>query len=330
MEQITVVAAEPTVDGAASAVLALRQANSPTRNVFLFPDQLPDFFDRKTQQSYPSVYQLVICGIGVVHTSWDGELLRPKLIECLRDFPGPVRWYSASSWRSEDIAAIRNIIGDQRLRTDATAACCAEIVRRDYSSGTPYFADAMVQLGGGTQGSSAEWMNAWERIIESLKNDLPRLSDAIGPLIDGEPEDYDEGLLERAKEIEERNRRIADDGASDPRPMREYTLTRVEVPVDLHCFWREISAYARSKRGADFCLCHLADRPVLVISRGHEHRMDLRRWARYVTDVIPEAAAIDPAAGAVPLYVRGLANDAGLADEVERALKDGAHLLADD
>jgi hypothetical protein len=327
MDQNTVIVAEPTPDGAVCAVLAARACRTPRRTFLLPSPELLDFFAHSTQRDLPRVYSLVICGLGLVHTSWDGRLLRPHVVQALRDFARPVRWFSNREWEPDDRIAVQNIIGEDRLTVDPSAPSSAKLVRAYYSDPDPDYADTLVQLAGSEEEATVEWTPRWRRIISSLKDDPARLSPAVQPLIDGEPEDIPGDLLDRAERIEQGNRELASENASDPVPMRDYTLTRIDIPPDRHAFWREISAFARSARGVDFSLCRLLRRPVLVLSRGEDIRKDLRRWVRYVTDVVPAASAVEPRPDAVPLFVEGLTEDPGLADDVVRALQDGSHLL---
>jgi len=89
-----------------------------------------------------------------------------------------------------------------------------------------------------------------------------------------------------------------------------------------------VSDHARARSGAEFCLCRLVERPVLVLSRGPELRVDLHPWVRYLTDLMPAATAVGGQSDFVPVFVRGLAEDAALMDEAIRTLQEGAHLLS--
>lgn len=327
MDETTVIVAEPTPDGAACAALATRACSAPGRTFFLPSTELLGFFDSSTQRELPRLYSLVICGLGLVHTSWDGRLLRPYLVQALRDFALPTRWFSNREWDPDDRVAVQNIIGEDHLVVDPSAPSSAQLLRGHYSDADPDYADTLVRLAGSGEDSSPEWISQWRRIISSLKDDPARLSQAAQPLIDAEPDEVPADLLNRAERIEQGNRELASDNATDPVPMRDYTLTRIDIPPDRHAFWREISACARAARGAKFSLCRLLQRPVLVLSRGEDIRKDLRHWIRYVTDVVPAATAVEPRPDAVPLFVEGLTDDPGLADDVVRALKDGSHLL---
>jgi hypothetical protein len=329
MDTSPVIVAEPTPDGAACAVLAARGIGDLCGTFFFPAAELVGFFDPSTQRDLPRVYSLIICGMGLVHTSWDGKLLRPYLVQKLRDFVRPVRWFSARNWKPDDRAAVENIIGEDRLIVDPSAENNAELVRQHYAGNEDQYAEDILALAGGNAADAPAWVNDWHRIISSLKNEPGRIGEIIQPLLNGQPGEVSAELLDRADHTEQRNRELASENVSDPVAMRDYSLVRIDIPPDRHAFWREIGAYARARHGADFSLCQLLSRPVLVLSRGEEHRVDLRRWIRYVTDVVPAATAVEPRPDAVPLCVNGLTDDPGLANDVVRALKDGAHLLDD-
>lgn len=329
MENPTVIVAEPDPDGAAGAVLAARGCGSTCETLFIPSAELLEFFDPPTQRELPHVYSLVLVGLGLVHSSWDGELLRPYLVQALRGLASPVRWFSARTWDSDDRAVVENIVGEGRLVVDPAAASSAELVHQYYTDPDSEYADALLQLARDEDQTSPDWVAGWRRVISSLKDSPARISETIQPLLNGEPEPIPQELLDRTERIERTNRDLASENAGDPVPMRDYTLTRIDIPPEQHAYWREISSYARASRGTDFALCHLLTRPVLVLSRGDEHRIDLRRWIRYVTDVVPAATAVEPRPDAVPLFVENLTDDPGLADEVVRALRDGSHLLDD-
>jgi hypothetical protein len=283
------------------------------------------------QQRLPSVYSLVLCDLEVVHTNWDGELVRPRLMDALRAFVAPMLWFSAQRWRPEDRAAVANIIGGERLVVSESAPCVAELVRDFFAGRTDEYADRMVLFASGRLPQEAEerWGSAWRRVVASLKADPVRLSEAIRPLLDATPEILSERLKAEAARVEAQNRDVAARHAEGPFPVGGHKLVAVAIPRQRHAFWREISDSARAQEGAEFCLCHLEGCCVLILSRGLHERVDLRVWARYLTDLLPLARAIGERPDAVPLFIEGLREDPGLKQEAIRILQEGAHLLAD-
>jgi hypothetical protein len=141
--------------------------------------------------------------------------------------------------------------------------------------------------------------------------------------LDGAIEQYGEA----GRTAERENRQFAARAAGEPLRMGQARLVYLRLPRERQAFWEEVGGYAREAAGVELSLCHLAGRPLMVLARSGEGRMDLRPWARYVTDVLPAAAAVDARADQVALIVSGLAEDAGLAQDVLRLLAEGAHLL---
>jgi hypothetical protein len=325
----TIVASVPDVDGVASAVVACRAASGPFQTFFFESARLVDFLRRPVQSKLPGFYTLIICGLDVVHTNWDGELLRPRLMDALRGFVSPVLWFSARPWSAEDRAAVANVLGEEKLAIWPDAPCTADLVCRRLASADDAYAARMVRFAAGNapEASLFPCADDWRSVISSLRGEPERLTDAVQPLLDGTPEKLDKGLKERAARIEQENRDIARN-AETPVDVYDKKLTTIAIPPGHHAFWREIGALARAQAGAEFCLCHLLGRPVLVLTRNPEERMDLRRWARYLTDLMPEALAVGEQPDAVPLFVRGLDSDLGLRHEAIGILRDGAHLLA--
>ena len=326
----SIVIAEPTADGAACAVMALRASGSTPDTFFVSSQKLADLFSSGTPGRSSASPSVIICGLGVVHTSWDGRVLRPHLMQSLRDIASPIRWFSPRRWRSEDRTAVANIIGVERLVVAPDSSCAAELIADFYAGQMGEDAKALVQMAGGKgNGSAPDWVGRWRRVIAALRDRPSQIRPAIEPLVAGNPAGLDAGFLERAEAVEQTNRDTAAQLAGDPIAMRQHTLTCLAIPGERHAFWREISQYARAVRGTDFSLCRLVGRPVLVLSRDEEERVDLRQWSRYVTDVIPAARAVEPRPERIPFYVQGLAEDPGLMDDVVRALKEGAHLIGD-
>ncbi len=329
MTTLTAIVAAPGVDGVACAVVVARACQGPFDTLFFDSEHLLDFFDASVQRRLPNLYDLVICDLGVVHTNWDGKLLRPHLMDALRGLVAPVLWFSRRSWLPEDRAAVENIFGEGRLVLSETAPCTASLVRDHFAASDDEYADLMVRFASGSlsEEAAALWGASWRQAIVSLKDDVRRLSDAIGPLIDGDPERLSEQLALRAARIETENRELAARGAEEPVEMGGHKLVPLSVPPGRHAFWREISDQARAQSGAQFCLCQLLGRPVLILSRGPDQRVDLRPWTRYLTDLMPQAHTVGGQPEAVPLFVRGLTEDPGLRAEAIQILRDGAHLL---
>ena len=273
---------------------------------------------------------LIICGLEVVHTSWDGELLRTRLMDALRSFVSPIAWFCAGHWPPEDRGAVGNILGEGKLTVSQDASCTAALVRDYFAKpGDPY-ARALMQWASGSLPAQEEerWAGDWRRVISSLRSDPEGIRKAISPLIEAPPGQPDKGLLERAVRTEEENRQLAPQSVEEIVQVGDKKLVPVNIPREKHSFWREISEYARLNAAADFSLCRLAGRSVLILNRGKEPRVDLRVWARYLTDMTPAANAIGERPDAVPIFVRGLTEDPGLKQEAIRILVEGAHLLA--
>jgi hypothetical protein len=95
----------------------------------------------------------------------------------------------------------------------------------------------------------------------------------------------------------------------------------------MRAFWPEISACARRLGEAQLSLCSLQDRRAVLLGREPEARADLRAWARYLTDSMPEVRALPAEEGAIPLVTTSPAASPALKDEMLRVLTEGAHLL---
>ncbi len=330
MSRLTVIVAGRDVDGVASAAIAARAAGGPVEMLFFEADRLAAFFDSPVQEKLPGLYRLIICGLGVVHTDWDGEVIRPRLMQALRAFVGPLLWFSAAEWRSEDRAAVQNILGGSRLTMSESASCAAELVRDRLAAPDDAHAELLVRFAAGRLPPQAEadWGKPWRRVIASLRDESGRLREAVAPLIEGRPGEIGSALIERAERVERENRQFAADHAGELVPVGERKLVVIGVPRQRHAFWREISDHARSHAEADFCLCLLLGRPVMILTRDPEQRTDLRIWVRYLTDMLPIAMVVGARLDAVPVILRGLDEDAGLAQVAVDVLREGAHLLA--
>jgi len=328
MDSVTVIVASPGLDGAVSAVLVARATHGPFEVLFYDSERLPDFFAPSLQEKLPPFYELVLCALEVMHSNWDGQLIRPRLMEQLRACGRPVRWFGTGRWAVEDRAAVGHIIGEQNLFVSESAPCTAAIVREALLPEGGEYERRLVELAsGGEIEGEEEWQGQWSCVISSLKAAPRQLAEAISPLIQARPERLSEKLLERARKTAEENRSFAERAVGEPLPMRESKLVTIEIPPEKHPFWREISGYARAKREAGFCLSLLAGRPLVLLTRAAEVRVDLRRWVRYLTDLVPAARMLGSQEDVVPILVDGLPDDRGMMQELLDVLRDGAHLV---
>jgi len=325
--EFTVAAAPMTADGAVCAALVARSAGGHCEVVFFDSDRLAEFFEPGIQDKLPGLYRLVICGHGVVHTDWDGRLVRPQLMERLRACVLPILWFSAAEWIPEDRATVGNMLGQERLRLSPAASCTAALVRDHFCAKDDAYAGQLVGLVRGATAREPEWAGPWRRIINSLKNDARALREAIEPLIEEQPDPPPQPLLDRAALAEKENRQAAERGCGDLVTVGEFKLVPVVIPPQRHAFWREVADAAIARTGAEFCLCHLAGRPVLILKRSDAVHADVRPWARYLTDLLPVAQAVAQEPDAVSLCVRGLVEDPALKQEAVNILREGVHLL---
>jgi len=330
MGKLAAILASGDIDGVASAVIAARAADGPVELLFSESQHLVRFFGNSVQDKLPRRYNLIICGLEVVHTSWDGELVRPRLMDLLRAFMSPVLWFSSRAWRPEDRAAVESIVGAGNLLVNADAPCTAALVHSHFARPDDEYAALMEELAAGRlpDQAEAEWGAQWRRVITSFKGDLRHLREAVEPLVDARPTEIPDALLERATRTEQENRELAERSAEEPVQVGEHKLACIDIPRERHAFWREISGCSLALTGAHFCLCHLIGRPVLILTRNDKERADLRTWARYLTDLLPAARAIGESPEVVPIYLRGLDQDPALKREAIEILQQGAHLLA--
>ena len=329
MKKVTVIVAGPSLDGVVSAVLCARAAEGAFEILLFESEKLGEFFALEVQQKLPPYYELMICGLEVTYRDWDGRLVRPLLMARLRSLTTPVKWFSARSWDAQDRAAVGHIIGERNLVVSESAPCTADLVKRIHFGDEGAYEQSLVNLVAGQLDQQQEqlWGEKWRKVISALRNDAGQLAECISPLIDGRPENIDSALAKTGEDIDSENRRFAREHARSVERMRERTLVSLSLPPEKHAFWAEISSYARAEAGADFSLCDLVGRPVLVLSQERECRVDLRKWSRYVTDLLPEAQAVVTGSDVVPLFVEGLDKDPGMRQQVIELLRDGAHLL---
>ncbi len=341
MDMLTVILSRPDPDGVASAAIAARVAEGAARPaggvvemLFAQAQHLAEFFGEAAQRKLPASYRLVVCGVGVAHVNWDGEVIRPRLVEALRTFVRPVEWFSAEFWEPEDRAVVAHILGEGRLHVSAAASSTAALVRGAFAGGTravgeDAYADSLVALAEGRLAPEAEeaWGGVWSRVIPWLRDDPAALAEAAGLLAAERPGELAASLVERADRLESDARKMVAARIGEPVSFAERHLVTLEVPTQWHPFWEEVGEAALDEAGAEFCLCALTGRPVLALSRREDVLGDISGWARYVTDLLPGSAVVDQTAAAAVLRVPGLSDQPALKDEVVRLLIEGAHLL---
>ncbi len=147
-DRFTVVVAAPDVDACAAAALVGRCAPGHTETLVFDSERLAAFFEHPVQQKLPHGYDLVFCGSEVVHTDWDGRLVRPKLMDALRSHIGPVRWFAAYRWDPVDRQAIEQMIGRGNLVASDTADSTAALVAAHYGLEDDAYARQLLDLRG--------------------------------------------------------------------------------------------------------------------------------------------------------------------------------------
>jgi len=327
--KFTVVVAAPDVDSVVAGALAGRAADGRVEFLVFDSGGLVGFFASGVQQKLPRSYDLVLCGLEVVRTDWDGRPVRPPLMDALRAFLGPVRWFSARAWEPDDLSAVAHIIGDVNLVAPGVPGSVAAAVRDALFRQAGPSEDALVRFAAGRLSLAEEeaWGASARLILTALKADYGKLAEAMGFLMEGRYGGLVEEFGERARRTDEDNRRLGRQNAREPQAVGEMKLVFVTVPAPSQRFWAEIGSYARREKGAELSLCHLEGRSVLVLACNAELRVDLRVWAGYVTDMWPAVSVAGARPDAVPLLVYGLAQEPRLGDEVLRLLTEGAHLL---
>jgi hypothetical protein len=287
------------------------------------------FFDGSVQRKLPRHYSLAICGPGLVHVNWDGELVRPGLMQALRRFMGSIRWYSGCAWEAEDVRAVGHIIGERNLFVDESAGSVADLVMADLGQPDDRYGAELARCASGRLSPQAEddWGARLRGVVSALKAEPAGLSEAVALLMDGQRQELIDGRLGLARRVEEENRSFAREAAEGPLRFGELEMTCISLPAEKSIFWAEISGYALEAKDCALCLCHLVGRAVLLLVAAPEVRADLRVWAGYVTDLMPEARCVGASRNVVPVVVDGLLRDPGLKDKILGLLEDGAHLL---
>ncbi len=328
-EAVTVVVSAPDADAVVAGALAGRAAAGRAEALVYDSHGLAAFFGPPVQQRLPRGYDLVLCGLEVVHWDWDGRLVRPGLMDALRSFAGPMRWFSARPWDPDDRQAVGHILGEGNLTVADTPGSAAALVRSALVGPDDAYADSLVRLA--TRALPREDEEAWgagaRLALTALKADHQALAAAQAFLMEGRPQALVDKYGERAARTDDENRRFARERAGEPRPMGDMKLVFLSLSPPRQPFWAEISAYAREETGAELSLCHLEGRPTLLLTCSPVVRADLRVWARYVTDLMPAAMIVSARTDFVALVVQGLAQDTGLRDEVLALLGEGAYLL---
>jgi len=329
MEQFTVILFRPDLDGVAAAAIAARAAGPDVEALAVGSQHLVGFFTDEAQRRLPAHYRLVICGLELVRTDWDGRLVRPALLDALRDFTQPIRWFSGRAWAPEDIATLQHMFGEERIRVRPDASSEAALVRELLGEADDRYADWLVAMAEDRlpAGPQSAWGKAWRHTIPFVKDDPPALAQAVGLLAAQKPQEIPKALIERAERTEREVLGQAAAAAGDAVEIGERRLIALALPRRLHPFWKEAGAAALRERDAQFCLCALSGRDVLALARREGLRVDLEGWARYVTDLMPGASVVERQPEAEILNVPGLKGDQGLLDEVVRLLIEGAHLL---
>lgn len=325
----TTVVFEPRLDPVVAGALTARAAGEDTDLLVFSSENLPQFFSPGVQRTLPSGYALVLCGQTVVRTDWDGRLVRPEVMRCLRSFVGVVRWFSDRSWHPEDRRAVAHMIGEGKLVLTGPSESLAEVVYEAQPREDDLYGQKLVDFATGRlpEDQEEEWGAPLRRMLSALKSDHRALARAAADLARAELDEVLERESERARRVEAENAQFARENASEPLQVGENKLLWLRLPPDRHPFWAEISREARRLADADFSLCRLEGRPVLLLSGTEDPRVDLRDWARYVTDMLPAAETVGARSSVVPLVVNGLRTEPALENEVLRLLKDGAHLL---
>ncbi len=327
-EHYTVIVAAPEVDPVVAAAVVGRAVGGRVEVLIFDSQELPRFFEPEAQRKLPRGYSLILCGVEVVHSDWDGRLVRPQLMDHLRHFYGAVRWFSARPWQPEDRRAVAHIIGNERLVLGETAGSVTGLVVQAFDSAADDYARKLTLFAAGElTAEEVQWAAPLRTVLTGLKADRYALVEAAGDLMVQDIDALLERHLEEARRIEDDNRRFAAEQAEEPLQMGEQKLVCLTVPRRRQCFWAEVSAYARQEAEAEFSLCRLEQRPTVVLAREPALRVDLRQWARYVTDLLPSARCVGAREDVVPLVVQGLDEDPGLQNEVLGLLRDGAHLL---
>ncbi len=323
-EPFTVIVSDLHGDAALASALAARCTANRVEAMAIDSQRLVEFFEPAMQRRLPAGYDLAFCGHRVVHTDWDGRLVRPRLMDRLRGHFGPIRWFCAGEWLPEDRRALEQLIGVENLVVSEESESTTALVSAECAGADDDYAKRLERV---ARGVDEKLANRLRRCLGALKASPLELASSIMLLAQEKVQEVLDTYLARAEDLEERIEKLARDGTREPMLMGELKLARVALPPWAHFFWSEASARARAHAEAELALCRLEGRPTLVLTRQAGLRLDLRTWARYVTDLMPEVRSVEASPEAVPLVVAGLPDTPGLMDEVLRLMGEGAHLL---
>ncbi len=328
-ERLTVAVFEPRLDPVIAAALIARAAEGRADLLAFSSEDLPELFSPEVQRKLPPRHTLVLCGQTVVRTDWDGKLTRPELMRRLRAFVGVIHWFSDGPWNPEDRRAVGHLVGEGNLRVTDRAGSLAALVHGDRGKPDEPYERELVDFATGRLSGEAQedWGVRLRRVLVALKGDRRALARAASDLALGERDALIERESERAEQVEAEIARFARESVSEPLQMGQKKLVWLSLPPEKHPFWAEIGREARQCADAHFSLCRLRDRPVVLLSGPEDPRVDLRDWARYVTDMLPGAETVGARSNVVPLVIERLSTEPALEKEVLRLLEEGAHLL---
>ncbi len=327
-EPFTVIVSEPHVDGLAAAALVARACPGRFETLVCAASDLLAFFGPGVQRKLPRTYDLVLCGLEVVHVDWDGRPVRPGLMDALRGFLGPITWCSARAWEPEDVRAVAHTIGEANLNTGSAASSAAAVADRTESA-RDAFGRSLVQFAEDRLAEADEqrWGRDLRLVLTALNGDYDELAGTVRLMAEERISELISQHRAAARRVHDEVRAFAHEHAADARTMGETRVVALELPADFHPFWEEAGRYAREAAEAQVSVCLLTGRPVAVIARDAGEGADLRAWARYVTDLMPSARTVGAQPEMVPLVVPGLREDHAVLHEVLDLMADGAHLL---
>ena len=329
VRKFTVIVCEVDPDSLVAGALLGRAEEGRSEALVTRSERLASFFEPAVQARLPRGYDLVLCGLRVVPSDWDGRSVRPGLMDALRRFVGRIQWFGSGEWDAEDARAIEHLIGEDNLVLAGTGDILAGLVRQRLYGPDDHYEDRLARFAAGRLGADEErtWGRRIRSVLTALKGDARALASAVDALVENRLQGLIDEHGDAAERIEGDNRRVAAERTEPLRRMGDLKLVFVSIPPEQEPFWQEIGAYARASAGAELSLCQLADRPVLVLAREPEVRADLQAWARYVTDTLPGVRTVDAREAVVPLVASPAVAGPAFKDEVLAAMSDGVHLL---
>ncbi len=329
--RLAVLVVSPDADSVVAAALVGRAIDARVEPLVFGTQDLPEFFDRSVQSRLPRGYDLVICGPRVCRRDWQGRLVRPRLMDNLRGFGGPVKWYARGDWRSEDASAVEHLIGSGNLLLSGPDELLAQLVRRRFFGEADEYEGELTRMVAGdlTDNERSAWGDELLSIVHVLKGDRQRLGELVGMLVEKR---RDEALArhgEAAARKQEQIHAYAESHAEDPLQMGPHRLVCVTVGGEMRVFWEEIGARARAERESDLSLCFLEDRRAALLAREPGSRLNIRAWARYVTDLMPDVTSVSPQRDVVPFVVDDPRGASARKRELIEVMSGGSHLLDD-